>query len=466
MRRGTGIFAAVFLVCALSGTPALYAAQPQNPDDWKLAAEEARREALLVQAVRNAYVPPQAGVIPHPNEIPMNGAWEDADWDTPLMQSIYRNPYSYGNNLDNYLPCLREALGGNPKAMLALSMYYYLWGDILEESYSDFPPQTHSADYWRAWAERLTNPGWVCLRLGDLHGRWPVSSLEYYRQGAELGNAEAMYNYYKISGKRRDYLYRSAAQGFARAAFLVSDELEKQGGQENLAMSKRYIWLAAVNADDWGLLHSSFSFYNGDFKGSFNNCEQGYLYSVLNIRYQHGTSFSTQRPDNICMLPPETINRLESTADRWQADYDQRRLPHVLRGRFKRGPQIQAMQDELAGLLAKLGVAHSWPGESIAHAGSAQSGRDRSGAAGMTVGWHLGFYSEEEELLSYDEAQGNLLYASQQFRAHNTRYIPWVYAFVSFTMLAGVGLIFYGQRIKQQKFSKHREQIGALADSD
>lgn len=428
--------------------PALPApAAEQSAEARALASELARRGAILAEAVQNAYVPPPAGLMPHPEEIPLAGAWEDPDWDSPLMLNIYKNPYSYSNNLDNFLPCLEEALRGNPKAMLALSMYYFLWGYVIEDNYPDFPPQVHSVHFWRAWAERMTNPGWVRLRLGDLHGRWPASSLEYYRQAAELGNAEAMYNYYKVTGKRRDYLFRSAALGYAKAAFLLGEELEKQGGADNIELARRYTWLAAMNADEWGLLHSSFSFYNGDFKAE-SSCEQGYLYAVLSVRLQYGSAASTHQPDNICMLAPDVLGRLEATADRWQADHDQRRLPHIVRSRYRRAPALEALQTELADFMDARGIARNIPGGDF----------DRSQAAGtrkpgeQDFSWHFGFFSENTGPTSLGEAGG------EQYRARGSRNIPWIYAFVILSMVSGAGFIMYGQRLKKQRQARTKGQ--------
>ena len=440
----------LLLCCALP----LQAAQPRAAQDdaARFAAETARREATLLNAVKNAYTPPQAGLMPHPDDIPMSGSWEDPDWDTPLMHSIYKNPYSYGNNLDNYLPCLKEAALGNPKAMLALSMYYYLWGYVLEEQYPDFPPEVHSVYFWRDWAARVTNTGWVALRLGDLHGRWPVSALEYYRQAAELGNAEAMYNYYKITGKRDDYLYRSAALGYGKAAFLLSEELEKKGGEENIALARSYIWLSAMNADEWGLLHSSFSFYNGDFASpggsAASACEQGYLYAVLSMRYQYGNSFSTQSPDNICMLSGDVVSRLEAAADRWQADYDQRRLPYVLRERYRSTPVIEAMQAELAPLAGRLEFSRGSAGGGF----SADHSQRGEAWRGLGLAWHLGFFNEDNG----QEGAGLLsAVGGQRTREQGGDEILWLYVFVILSMVFGAGLMFYTQRQtgrKKQKF--------------
>lgn len=450
-----GIILVMF--CAPADLPAAQA-EP-TLDEARLSAERFRRENILVSAAQGAYTPPAPGVMPKPDEIPLSGAWEDPDWDTPLIQSIYKNPYSYGNSLENYLPCLGEALGGNPKAMLAVSMFYYLWGYVLEEQYPDFPPQVHSVDFWRDWATRLTNPGWVRLHLGDLHGRWPASSLEYYRQAAELGNAEAMYNYYKATGKRLDYLYRSAALGYARAAFLLGEELEKRGGAENLALARRYTWLAAINADEWGLLHSSFSFYSGEFNGSGGNqtanCEQGYLYAILNMRYQYGNSFSTQRPDNICMLSPDAIGRLEAAADRWQADYDQRRLPYILRARYRSAPLIDELQAELAPLISRLGLRRP-SGDELAQAGR---GKSRGLIRYLPVAWHLGFFSDAEESRAHSAAlTGFSDYADTHASLLHSRYIPWIYAFVIFSMFSGAALIAYSQYQKRKKKQRKKQK--------
>lgn len=456
------LFCIAVLFAALSCPFALFAAQQAGQAaPSRMDAENSRREAILAAAVKKAYTPPQPGFMPHPDDIPMSWAWEDPDWDTPLMQSIYKNPYSYSNNLDNYLPCLGEALGGNPKAMLAISMYCYLWGYVLEEQYPDFPPQTHSFNFWREWAERVTNPAWVRLRLGDLHGRWPVSSLDYYRQAAEMGNAEAMFNYYKITGKRRDYLYRSAALGCAEAAFLLGEELEKQGGEENLELAKRYTWLAALNADEWGLLHSSFAFYNGEFGGGDGgNCEQGYLYALLSMRFQHGNAFSSHHPDNICMLPLDAISRLEAAADRWQADYDQRRLPYILRVRYRSVPMIEELQTELAPLIARLGLSRRQAGEP-----ALQPVRPRPPGmlSGLALPWHLGFFSDAQESAAQNgAAAGTYPYHGRELNADGTRYIPWIYAFVLLCVLTGGGFITYSQyqkrRKKQQKKQKRRER--------
>lgn len=448
---------AIICLILACGPLQLQAAQPTSgrvpagalsADAARMAAEDARREAALLNTIKNAYAPPQAGIMPHPDDIPMSGAWEDPDWDSPLMQSIYKNPYSYGNNLDNYLSCLKEAVGGNPKAMLALSMYCYLWGYVLEEQYPDFPAEVHNADFWREWAARVTNPGWVALRLGDLHGRWPVSSLDYYRQAADLGNAEGMYNYYKITGKRLDYLYRSAALGYAKAAFLLSEELEKQGGEENVALARSYTWLAAMNADEWGLLHSSFSFYNGDFASpggtATSSCEQGYLYAVLNMRYQYGSSFSTQNPDNICMLSGDVISRLEAAADRWQADYDQRRLPHVLRARYKSAPVIEAMQTELDAVVRKLEVTRT-------RAVSAGQSPNHNSGKGFALPWHLGFFSANDASSTVMSALS--IYGGQHF-SDQGGYTPWIYAFVVLSMVFGAVLMFYAARQKNKKKQK------------
>lgn len=454
----------VILLCAALCRP-LAAAQPApQSEEAGLAAENARRAAALTAAVKKAYTPPPPGVMPRPDDIPSSGAWEDPDWDTPLMHSIYKNPYSYANNLESYLDCLGEALSGNPKAMLAVSMYYYLWGYVLEEEYPDFPPQAHSAYFWRDWAARVTSPDWALLRLGDLHGRWPASALEYYRQAAELGNAEAMYNYYKITGDRQDYLYRSAALGYARAAFLLGEELEKQGGAENLALARRYTWLAAINADEWGLLHSSFSFYNGEFGGQSGgqsgNCEQGYLYSLLNMRYQYGSLFSSQRPDNICMLSPDAISRLEAGADRWQADYDQRRLPHILRARYKSAPVIEELQAELAPLAARLGLDPRPSGEGYAQYARA---RQRRTAGLMRWDWHLGFFSDAQASLAHSAAlYGFSAHSGAESGASRSRHIPWTYAFVIASMLMGAVFITcaqYQKRKKKQDKQQNREVL-------
>lgn len=439
----------LLLLCSFLPCPLLQAAQASAANaDKRLAAENSRREEIMAAAVLKAYSPPLAGVMPHPDEIPLSGAWEDPDWDTPLMLSIYKNPYSYANNFDNYKECLEEALDGNPKAMLALSMYCYLWGYVLEEKYPDYPPEVHRAEFWRHWAERLTTPGWVCLHLGDLHGRWPVTSLEYYRQAAELGNAEGMYNYYAITGDRKDYLYRSAALGNAKAALLVGEELEKLGGESNIALARRYIWLAALNGDAWGLLHSSSAFYKGQFAQQGDGCEQGYLYAVLSRRYQHGSSFSDQTPDNICMLEPDATSRLEAAADRWQADYEQRRQPHVLRARYMRTPEIEAMQGEMSGLMLKLGVKRRTPGDSFA---SGRAAKVRKPLLGVSLPWHLGFYSEggryAANMVEMDELAAH---GVKQRRLGEDEYAHWLYAFVILSMLLG-GAVMLGLRYANNK---------------
>lgn len=429
----------------------LLGAQFEPDSAQKLANELARRENILFEAVRKAYTPPAAGVMVHPDEIPMGNSWEDPDWDSPLVQSIYKNPYSYGNNLDNYRPCLEEALGGNPKAMLALSMYCYLWSHALEEEYPDFPPDLHSPDFWRDWAERITGPAWVSLRLGDLHGRWPDNALEYYRQAAELGNAEAMYNYYKISGKRPDYLWRSAALGHAKAAFLLSEELVKQGGGANADLSKRYIWLAALNTDEWGLLNSSFAFYNGEFPGLPASCERGYLYALLAGRYQHGNIFFGNKPDNICLLQPEVISRLEAMADRWQADYDQQRLLDILRVRYKSAPHVEALQNQLSPVMEQLGVKRFAPGEFFNKPAVARS----YSLGGRKLDWHLGFYiAGAVDPASYSGVEQGDAYSSKEYQDDNDYIMFLVYTAVICIMLFGAALIMYGKYAQRRKALK------------
>ncbi len=446
------------LLCCLHPAELFAAAHSHAEQEKRLAAELARRDAILTQAVKNAYTPPRAGVIPQDQEMPFSSGWEDPDWDTPLVQSFYKNPYSYGNNLEQYLPCLQEALQGNPKAMLALSMLYYLWGYVITDMYPDFPEQMHNSEYWRKRAAQLTDPGWVNLRLGDLHRRWPTASSEFYRQAAELGNAEAMFNYYLIDSKQLHYLYLSAALGYPRAAFVLGENLEKHGDAEEQDLARRFTWLAALNGDEWGLLRSSIAFYNGEFGPGFNNCEQGYLYALLALRYNQGHPRMEQYPENSCMLNQTQIARLELEADNWQAALDERRLPMVLRGRFRREPIVQAMHRELAPLMEALRLTSA---DISANMGQNGANPDRRNTEKQTaqarLPWHLGFFTEQanDSYLNYDDMRGNLpLYAHAHYREHNRRYLPAVYAFVAASILLSLGTIYYRHWRKKRRALK------------
>lgn len=390
---GARLCAPLFLCLAFwpASAPA-QAAQPPTPA--QRAEELSRRESALIQAAREAYLPPSPGLIPSDNELPVSQAWEDPDWDTPLMRDIYGNPYSYGSNLELYLPCLREAADGNPKAMLALSMFIYLWGYVLEELYPSFPPQVHDNAYWRAWAEKLTNPGWVELNLGNLCRRWPSSAQEHYLRAAELGNAEAMFHYYRLSGERKYYLYRSAALGFPRAAFLLGEELELMGGEENMELARRFTWLSALNGDAWGLLRSSIAFYNGEFPSGGFNCEQGYLYSLLSQRYNHNQARLEAPLDNACVFSRDKLSELAEEADSRQLWLEQRRDPHLRRERLRRIPLAAELRRELSPLTRLLqnqeGSAVS-PGKAE---GSGSPSFWEAALDGLDMPWHLGFYQE------------------------------------------------------------------------
>ncbi|MCL1890051.1 MAG: hypothetical protein FWF99_06080 [Desulfovibrionaceae bacterium] len=428
---GPSLILYAFLVLGLIWPDTGQAGQPAAPQSLRQAEETAKRENALIQSIKNIYMPPKPGFIPPDNEIPLTQSWEDPDWDTPLVQSIYKNPYSYGNNLDNYLPCLLEALQGNPKAMLALSMFYYLWGYVIMDMYPDFPHQMHGSEYWQDWAEKLTNPGWVRLGLGHLHRRWPASAEDYYRQSAELGNAEGMFHYYQLHGERKHYLYLSASLGYARAAFTLGEELELQGGIENMLLARRFTWLSALNGDEWGLLRASIAFYNNEFGYEFNNCEMGYLYALLSQRYKQSYGYPEPPTDKVCLFNRTQTNILESRADLWQVWQEQRRLPQILRGRNQRLRLLEELQEDLAPLAQILQerLAEEDQAEKDGLPENPSSNRWGTWVSRIRLPWHLGFYHEnivvENPFPSYQDLHRNhpkyIKQRSMELNARQTR---------------------------------------------
>ncbi|MDR2502783.1 MAG: hypothetical protein LBD82_00105 [Deltaproteobacteria bacterium] len=428
-RLSSGLSALIWICTAaavliLGMSAAGQAAQPTHEFRGSAAEERSKREAVLIKAVKSAYMPPPPGVIPPYEQIPLPQAWEDPEWDTPLVRDIYKNPYSYGNNLDNYLPCLYESMQGNPKAMLALSMLYYLWEYILADMYPDFPPTMHNGEYWRNWAEKIAGPAWVRLQLGHLHRRWPAQSLEYYRQAAELGNAEAMFQYYSLSGENKHYLYRSAAMGYARAAFTLGEELELLGGTENINLARRFTWISALNGDEWGLLRSSIAFYNNEFGNEFNNCEMGHLYSQLAQHYKQSSIRQDPPMDNACLLSPVKADVLEAQVKQWQAWQEDRHMPEVSLHRRLRAPMLAELRAELSTLerpLRERMAADTSDRNSLK--------RDPAGAslsAGLNLPWHLGFYSDgasgdTPSNIHSNQPQARVWSASEQFMGMSRR---------------------------------------------
>ncbi|MDR2050935.1 MAG: hypothetical protein LBQ63_04095 [Deltaproteobacteria bacterium] len=451
---------AVFLVLPLL----LCLAAPGRSGAAQAADEGAQREAALIRAIRSSYTPPAPGAFPPDKEIPLSHAGDDPAWDTPLLRGIYNNPYSYGNDLDLYLPCLHEALRGNPRAMLVLSMFYYLWDYVLADMYPDFPARMHNSEYWLRWAEKFTDPGWVALGLGNLQQRWPASSLEHYRRAAELGNAEAMFHYYRLSGERKHYLYRSAALGFPRAAFLLGEELELVGGEESAELARRFTWLSALNGDAWGLLRSSIAFYNNEFGPEFDRCDQGYLYSLLSRRYNHIQGRAEAPPDSVCVFSQDKIAALEAEADNWQAVLEERRLPHILRGRYRREPLLEELRADLAPLAQILDRRLSVTQRADVEEAAPEALPPAGFISALPLPWHLGFYLEREAADNpfprYAELHDELgLRARRLLSLDNDRQAALVRSFAGVVLPLSVGLLFYGQRRKKKRRQRRRAPL-------
>jgi len=321
--------------------------------------------------------------------------------------------------------------------MLALSMFYYLWGYVIMDMYPDFPPQIHSSEYWHDWAEKLTNPGWVRLGLGHLHRRWPSSAEDYYRQAAELGNAEGMFHYYQLHGERKSYLYLSASLGYARAAFTLGEELELQGGIENMLLARRFTWLSALNGDEWGLLRASIAFYNNEFGHEFNNCEMGYLYALLSQRYKQSHGYPEPPTDKVCLFNRAQTNILESRADLWQVWQEQRRLPQILRGRNQRLRLLEELQEHLAPLTQILQERLSEEDRDEKNGLPEDPSYSNWGTwvARLRLPWHLGFYHEntmmENPFPSYQDLRRNPpQYIKQRFMELNAQQTRTLYTLI------------------------------------
>ena len=237
------------------------------------------RSKAISDAIKSA-MPPPVALMPNKENWPMPGMIEDPDWNSPEILLIYQSYYDADDIKALYRLCLKEAVQGNPRAMLILSYAYGRWGSDISGSLSVLHPPMHNSGFWRRWALQLTSPDWVALRLGDLSLNHDEKAA-YYEEAARQGSAEAMYKLALLED-RPELLIDAALGGHPQACSIVAFNLLQ--GTDGFPASPRlaafYWWRGALAGDVRSILVCSEYFSQG--QGGFPKDERrAYLFALF-----------------------------------------------------------------------------------------------------------------------------------------------------------------------------------------
>lgn len=239
------------------------------------------RSRALSNAAKSAPLPP-AAVIPAKKDWPLPAFIEEPAWNTPAIAAIYNSPYDSDVIKNNYHMLLKEAVAGNPRAMLVLSYAYRRWGDSISASFAVLHPAMHNSSYWQRWALQLTSADWVELRLGDL-SLDEEEKIEHYKNAAAHRNSEGMYKQ-ALWGDMPELLVESAMAGHAGASATVAFNLVM--GKDGLPPLPRqaalYWWRAALAGDARSMLVCSEMFYHGQ-NGFPKDERRAYIFALLAV---------------------------------------------------------------------------------------------------------------------------------------------------------------------------------------
>lgn len=253
--------------------------------------QEARENALILREHRQAKakaisdaiksaMPPAVAVVPVKENWPLPDMVEDPAWSTPEILQIYKSYYDESDIKALYRLCLKEAVQGNPRAMLILSYAYGRWGGEISSSLSVLHPLMHNSSFWQRWALQLTSPSWVALRLGDLSLDID-EKISYYSDAAKQGNAEAMYKL-ALLDDRPELLVGAALGGYPQASSAVAFNLTQgtDGFPALPRLASHYWWRGALAGEVRSILVCSEYFFQG--QGGFPKDERrAYMFAVL-----------------------------------------------------------------------------------------------------------------------------------------------------------------------------------------
>ena len=196
----------------------------------------------------------------------MERAAEAGDEDAPAIAEKYRSEAELQ----------RKAEAGNAQAMAELSGVYMSMGGSLEQA----GPGSDYAESLK-WAQKAVDAGCAAgywpLALAYEHGRGvepdTERAIEFYRKGAELGNAPCQHSYacYILRGEipedrpgqTMELLEKSAAQGYALAYRTLGYQYEQDGDMDKELEYFEKACLADPSDAEF-VRHVAFQYENGD----------------------------------------------------------------------------------------------------------------------------------------------------------------------------------------------------------
>lgn len=248
----------------------------------RIAQEKHQAKAkTIADAIKMAALPPPA-VIPAKKDWPLPKLVEDPAWNSPATAIFFQNKYTLADLKAFYPKLLKEAINGNPRAMLVLSYAYRRWGIEISSTFSRLHPPMHSSDYWRRWAIQLTSPDWVDLRLGDISPDID-EKLTRYRAAAAYRNSEAMFHV-AMMDDRPELLVEAAMGGHPEAASIVAFNMGVGTGgfPSSPRQAAAYWWRGALAGDARSMLVCSELFFQGQ-NGFPKDDRRSYMLALLAV---------------------------------------------------------------------------------------------------------------------------------------------------------------------------------------
>ncbi len=248
----------------------------------RLLREQRQARIKIISDAIKSSMPPPPAVLPSKSNWPLPDLPEEPDWQSQAMALLYKSAYEKEDFAQLYRLCLREALEGNPRAMLVLAVAYDKWGPEISGSLAVLHPPMHNSAYWRKWAEQMTSSAWVAKRLADLSGNM-AEKTGYYTAAAAQGDAEAMYMLATLNDQP-ELLVEAALLGQPKASSIVAFNLlyGTEGFPASPRMAGYYWWRAALGGDARALLLCSEYFYRGQ-NGFPKDARRACIFAMLAV---------------------------------------------------------------------------------------------------------------------------------------------------------------------------------------